>query len=198
MDQGLATVLAAGMAAAAGVAGVLLGGFIESRRADSRAKADREYQHQLGGEQAQREDDRRRELWAREERLAAEDRIRGLRIATLDASRDFFLSVFKWMEAVAWGERPDAAEPSVTKYPDADRRLLADTALYAELNRLTAVCRDDDLASAQHEQGAISVARDRARRTLYDQRLRVMDGKDFLLVTAEDASPTGPANASAS
>lgn len=198
MDQGLATVLAGGLAAAAGVAGVLLGGLIEARRGDSRAKADREDQHQHAQRQAEREDDRRRELWAREERLAAEDSIRGLRIATLDASRDFFLSVFNWMEAVAWDERRDAAEPSVTQYPDADRSLLADAALYAELNRLTRVCRSGDLAAAQHEQGAIRGARDQARRMLYDQRLRVMEGKDFLLVTAEDESPAGPANASAS
>jgi|BarGraNGADG00212_2_1021979.scaffolds.fasta_scaffold04273_2 hypothetical protein len=192
MDQGLATLLAASLAGIAGVAGALLGVLIESRRADSRAKEDRDFQQRLLQEQADREDDRRRELWAREERLAAEDRIRSLRIATLDSSRDFYLAVFNWMEDIAWGERPNSEEPSVTQYPDADKRLLANAALYDELNRLTAICHSHDLATIQLEQGAIRDARDKARRMLYNQRLLVMDGKDFLLAAPDQASESRP------
>ncbi len=78
MDQGWATVIAAVLALGGGT---LLGGMIEARRADSRIKADREWQR----EQLDR-------LWKRENELATTERVRATRLRRLLSTRDFMLA----------------------------------------------------------------------------------------------------------
>jgi hypothetical protein len=133
MDQGLANVLAAVILFAGGT---FLGGYIESRRANSRAKTEREWQAQQQKEQADREDARRRELWAWEDSLAQRARLREALLRDLHATQEqclatlnlFVLQAEGGVQAVGGVDVGAAHELGGEKYSHADVGLVGDTA----------------------------------------------------------------------
>jgi hypothetical protein len=115
MDQGWATVVAAVLGLAGGgllVGGTLLGGFVEPRRANGRAEAERDWQC-----------DQLARQWQHEEELAAKERLRAARIRRLLSTRDLMLATLN--------DRPPAGS-LVEAIRDLDRDSLGDPSLFEE------------------------------------------------------------------
>ena len=127
MDQGWANVLAAVILLAGGT---FLGGYIEARRSDDRAKTERTWQAQQQKEQSDQEDARRREQWTREDGLAQRARVREALIRDLHCTREQCLATLNLSVFQAMGGVDVAAQREVMgeKYSNADVCLIGDKA----------------------------------------------------------------------